>query len=335
VSEEYDPSIFCFTRKNLKMDPLANSEDAKQYFGRKEVKSKLEEKLSNEIRIEGKNDTMFYGESGTGKTQTLLFAKEFLKKNYKGKMYSVYVECTGLSAKSFVNFYAEIIRKLTTKFITDTMIECYLKLDDELKLEHDADREKVINSFSERLDYNTDLARVMLFYRENSHREEKRYLVQRWFAGEKLQAKEKMELGVIKDNSNADSALQTLIGIFKMNVIAHKGEKMIVLMLDEMENVKAATGQEWIHAFRQLLEAKSLAMLLCGQVESMEELYLFRDEAVKSRFPANAQVELPAFPTDDEIKDFVRDFIQYMPKQDCKPSIKERVQKYSKLTKET
>jgi len=317
------------------MRPLENPDDAKRYFGRSEIKSQLEQKLTNEIRKEGANHTIFYGEAGSGKTQTLMYAKEFLNEKYKGEMYTFYVKCPGLADKNLVNLFGELIRKLTTKFITDTMIKCYQTLDEELKLEHDTDREKVINAFSERLDHNSDLARVMLFYRENSHKEEKRYLVQRWFAGEKLSTKDKSEIGVIKDNSYVDSAIQTFVGILKMNLIAHKGEKMIVMMLDELENAKQAGGQEWPHFFRELLDSDSFAMFLCAQIETLDELTFFRDQAVKSRFPANAIIELPPFQTDQEIKEFVIDFLKYMHKQDCKPTIKEIISKITKSTQET
>ncbi len=71
---------FCLNnRQNFTIDPQVNPDDAQYYFGRTDIKERLQRQIRRSFIAPGIPKLMVWGPYGSGKTQTLYYLEYFLK----------------------------------------------------------------------------------------------------------------------------------------------------------------------------------------------------------------------------------------------------------------
>ena len=74
------PKWFCLKdRLNFTIDPQINPDDARFYFGRDDIKTRLQRQLRRAFIAPGVPKLMVWGPYGSGKTQTLFYLEHYLQ----------------------------------------------------------------------------------------------------------------------------------------------------------------------------------------------------------------------------------------------------------------
>lgn len=327
-----DPTKYCLKRFDLLLNPTANPDDSSIYAGRDNLRSQLEKRVNRAILVNQKLHTILWGPYGGGKTHTLYYIKHYLESKPVGERTpEVYaLVCPAFVRNTFVELYSAIIRELGKKFILELLHSCYDILEPQLKKKPDEERIQIIH---DRIG-NRDVAYVMLTIVRPQSDE---YLVWKWFSGEACSSGEKKTLGVLKDNSKSEDAINTFESLVRMYEIAYEGKKLLVLMIDELENLTAlrGTAADFVHGFRKMVDQTTLAIFGAATAGSVDSLPVLRNPAVKQRigFPHNF-IEIQVFTPEDAMK-----FVSALLKQ-LRPAgadVPKRMQecKRKKITSET
>lgn len=327
-----NPEKYCLKRFDLLLNPTSNPEDSAIYAGRDDLRTQLEKRVNRAILVNQKLHTILWGPYGGGKTHTLYYIKHYLESNPVGQRKpEVFVlVCPAFVKNTFVELYSAIIRELGKKFILELLRNCYEILEPNLKKKPDEERIQIIH---EKIG-NRDVAYAMLTIMRPQSDE---YLVWKWFSGEACSSGEKKTLGVLKDNSKSEDAISTLESIVRMYEIANEGKKLLVLMIDELENLTAlkGTAQDFIHGFRKMVDQTTLAIFGAATAGSVDSLPVLRNPAVKQRigFPHNF-IEIQPF-TPEGAKKFVSALLKQI--RPANTDLAKRIEecKRKKLTSET
>ena len=326
-----DETSYGLIKPSFQLDPQL---DSNIFVGRDDVKSKLDDRLKRSMPTKSAMHTMIYGDFGAGKTHTLNYAARFLAEQ-KLDVLPIFVGSPRIDEKSDPSdLYRSIILAMSTSNIFSIFVKIFDSIQDRIKETQDLyKRVDVIDEVIR----NRDLSFVL--YRYITSRPAEDFLVAKWLSGEKLSAKEKGTLQVMQDNSDPNTAIQTLISLLTLFKTISK--KYVLLLLDEMEtleNLPSRKQRDFESFLRQLVGQDTyIAVMIAftirgGAVE--QSLPMFQPtSAVGTRvgYPQN-YIELKEFDDPERMKTFVRELIAAL--RDPKADIKTLCKKAKSRTKE-
>ena len=266
---------------------------------------------------------LFWGIYGGGKTHTLFH----IAKELEGMMpvYAVYVECPSVPKRStFLHLYHEGIM---TGFGRDYICELFQNLLESVGLmQHDKLRAKLAEELADE-DLGRAVAALLGFT------EEKRLAFWRYISGVTVPPRDLDGLGQTQDLTDAEPARLASIIITIGKVVKKLRKQTVVLVLDELDRLKAVTdefaGSTFQTAFQKLMDQnqKDVAVLMSSSADGLRELPdVFGGERgpVLSRI-GHGLVEIPEIDAVREIDDFIKAIIKHVRRDDV--DFKEKVAK--------
>ncbi|MBI3842153.1 MAG: DUF2791 family P-loop domain-containing protein, partial [Thaumarchaeota archaeon] len=261
---------YCLGRKNFQLNPK-NPEDSNIFAGREALKNQLKKRVTR-ARVSGaKLNTLLYGTYGGGKTHTLYYIQKLLKeKEIAGKSVDCYLfPYPTVTKGNFVDFYEEIMKNLGDNFVFETIIKCYDELEKSLSLAGKDLKDK-IDLINERIK-NRDLTKILM---DKIRLVENDDLIWKWLQGKPCSPAEKKALGVTDDNSTPNNAIKTLEGFVKMYEKGNKEQRILVLLVDELEHLDdiKGEGRDITNGFRMICDQESLGFICGYYAASLENM---------------------------------------------------------------
>ena len=302
---------FCLKeRLNFTIDPQINPDDACFYFGRDDIKTRLQRQLRRAFIAPGVPKMMVWGPYGSGKTQTLFYLERYLKtdtpSSCRGVPHTLYVavEMRGNSTASHLHMQLmETIGKQTVAGWVRQLFDRVSNLD--TALEELAD------------DLNTALALKELRAAGDST-----FVAWRWLTGQSLKIGELSSLSLTRNLGQVGAGdlvnAVTAIG----NLASRVGEKLIFLLdeLEELHNVRAGDASESIHQyFRRLAEPAnaSVGFLVGFRADVLDDAPpILRRGDIMGRVGPGNYVDIPPLPAVSDVKTFVSELLRNLVDQD-------------------
>jgi len=306
---EINPEYYGLDRFDLLLNPIENF---KIYAGRKDLIANLEKKIDKSFKTGSAMHTVLWGPYGTGKTHTLYYIANYIeRKGYSLKI--IHITCPSLEDGSVIDLYQAIMFGIGKKTLYDIFQKIWNKayaVFESKGAKTDIEKVEVIHSYVD----HRDLAAVILYLQKPSTIE---HYAWKWATGEKCSAKEKEELGVIKDNSDSKDAIKTLIKLIEiyMQMFEKDGKKgLFILMLDELENLQPlGEAFDFIELFRRLAECREyFVMLLAYTAAAAEAVPVLNVGAVQQRlgYPDN-YISIDAF-NQENAKNFISELFRLL-----------------------
>ena len=257
---------FCLNHRNsFTVDPKVNADDARFYFGRKEIGDRVKAQLRRAFVEPGVPKMLIYGSYGSGKTQTLFLVEHYLKKNrpealkHNPKIFHLDLEMGGKS--DYLDWHLQLMEALGKATVAGWIDGLFNRVQD---------RE----------------AELREIFQGANHAEAAKNLIAggalglrawRWFCGDKLRPNELEQLKVTRSlgDIGAGDTVSALTGIGRL--AERNGEKLIFLM-DEGEqfrNVKTGDSVESLHNYlRKLAETSNstVGFILAAFALTLDEM---------------------------------------------------------------
>jgi len=302
---------FCLKdRLNFTIDPQINPGDAQYYFGRDDIKERLQRQIRRSFIAPGVPKMMVWGPYGSGKTQTLFYLEHYLKtdtpSSVKGVPHTLYVTVEMRSNSTASHLHMQ----LTEALGKETVASWVRRLFDQT------------SEFDGALAELTDDPNVALALKELRAAGDRTFIAWRWLTGQSLRGTELSGLQLTRnlgevgagDLVNALSAIGNLAG--KVN------EKLIFLLdeLEELLNVKAGDAAESIHQYlRRLSEPAnaSVGFLVGFKADVFDDApaILQRGDIV-GRIGTSNYVDIPPLPAVADVKTFVGELLSNLTDED-------------------
>lgn len=291
---------FCLKdRDSFTIDPKINPDDARFYFGRNEIKTKLKAQIRRAFVDPGVPKMVIYGSFGSGKTQTLYHLQYYLQndppKSCKFKPRTVDVVLEMQSKSNHLDWHLQLMEALgkdTVAKWVDTLFNKVSNLEQLL--------EELLN------DYN--LTQAVKNLRGGG---DMPLLAWRWLSGHRLAATELQRLQLTRNlgDIGAGDMVNVLVGLGR--VAEQNGEKLIFLMdeAEEFNNIRNPDALDSVHSYlRKLAEPwNSTAGFIMSSysitIDDMPPMIIRLD--VKNRIGAINYVEIPPLPTVEDVRTFL------------------------------
>jgi len=299
---------FCLrNRVNFTIDPKISPDDARFYFGRADLKQKLEKQLRRTFVAPGTPKMMVWGPYGSGKTQTLFYLEWYL---HHEKIPSL-----SLIPRT-VNFAVEVQSKSDAASLHMQLLETLGK--------------EVVSAWIRSLfSHVTDLMVALLEICPDDPNVAKglehlraggniSLTAWRWLTGQTMTTKELEELGVTRNLAQvgAGDMAAALVSIGKL--AERNGEKLIFFIdeMEELQNVRTGDASDSIHQyFRRLSEpANSTVGFICGFMANTlsEGPRILTRPDVTSRISMNNYIEIGHLPAVQDVKTFMQEMLAHL-----------------------
>jgi len=301
---------FCLNgRESFTIDPKVNPDDARFYFGREEIKNRIKAQLRRSFVEPGVPKMVIYGSFGSGKTQTLYYLENYLKKerpeSCRYEPITIHVDLEMHYKSTHRDWHLQLLEALG-KDRTSLWVD---------KL------------FSKSADFDTELKKALADSNLASAARNLRaggaigFQAWRWFCGYKLSASELESLNVTRNlgDLGAGEMVNALVGLGKLG--ERSGEKPIFLMdeAEQMKTVKTGDETESLHNYlRKLSEPwnSTIGFIISGYaltLNDMSELMVRAD--VRTRIGENNFVEIPPLPSIRDVQIFLRELLAELVEQ--------------------
>lgn len=295
---------FCLNRReNFTIDPKVNSDDARFYFGRQEIRNRITNQLRRSFVEPGVPKMVIYGSFGSGKTQTLFHLKHYLQNERPEacRQTPKILHCD-LEMNSRSDHKAWHLQLMETLGISDvsTWIDGLFNrcqdLDTELK---DIFRNINMAKAARNLRAGGDIG----------------FLAWRWFCGYELRANELERLNVTRSLGDLGSGdlVDALVGIGRL---AERNDEKIIFLMDEAEqfrNVRTGDATESLHSYlRRLAEPSnsSVGFIIASYALTLDDMAELLTRAdVRTRIGENNFIEIPPLPTIQDVRNFLRELL--------------------------
>lgn len=311
---------FCLKdRLNFTIDAQVNRDDAKYYFGRPEIKERLQRQIRKAFIAPGIPKLMIYGPYGSGKTQTLFYLEHYLKtsppNSLKGVPHTLYLTVEMRSSSDAAHLHMQMMEALGK----ETVARWVRKL------------------FEQTSDLNTELAtltkspNVPLALKELRAGGESSFVAWRWLTGQTLKPGELSGLQLTQNlkDVGAGDLVDTVVAIGNLAVLV--GEKLIFLIdeFEELQNVKVGDTAESIHQYlRRLAEPAnaSVGFIIGFKADVIDDApQVLRRGDITGRIGPSNYMDIPALPAVSDVKTFVSELLRNLTDEDCvKQRIKEK-----------
>jgi len=299
------PKWFCLkNRLNFTIDPQINSEDARYYFGRNDIKERLQRQLRRSFVAPGIPKMMVWGPYGSGKTQTLFYLEHYLKtetpNSCNGVPHTLYVTIEMRSNSAASHLHMQLMEALGK----DVVAGWVRKLFDQV-----SNLDTAIGEFV--ADPN-----IVLALKELRAAGDSTFVAWRWLTGQSLKTTELSELSLTRNlgEVGAGDLVNALVAVGSLaNEI---GEKLIFLLdeLEELQNVRAGDASESIHQyFRRLADPAnaSVGFLIGFKADVLDDApQILQRGDVVGRIGTSNYVDIPPLPAVADVQVFVRELLR-------------------------
>lgn len=297
---------FCLNnRQNFTIDPQVNSQDAQYYFGRDDIRQRLQKQIRHSFIAPGIPKIMVWGPYGSGKTQTLFYLDYFLKTNppnsLKGTPHTIYLTVEIKANATASNLHVQLMEGLGKDAVSKWVKTLF---------DTPGDFGEVIKEVVEQ-DPNLFLALKELRSPGDSS-----FAAWRWLTGQDLRPGELSSLGLTRNLGEVGS-IDLVKGLVAVGNLASKvGEKLIFLVdeLEQLLNVKTGDATESIHHYvRKLAEPTnaSVGYLFGFKADVLDEApELLRRPDIQSRIGSSNYIDIPTLPAISDVKRFMQELLK-------------------------
>jgi len=299
------PKWFCLKdRLNFTIDPQINPDDARFYFGRDDIKTRLQRQLRRAFIAPGVPKLMVWGPYGSGKTQTLFYLEHYLQtdtpSSCQGVPHTLYVTVEMRSNSTASHLHMQLMETLGK----ETVASWVRRLFDQ------------VPNLDAALQELTDDPNIALVLKELRAAGNSTFVAWRWLTGQSLKTGELSGLSLTRNlgDVGAGDLVNVLVSIG--NLASKVGEKLIFLLdeLEELQNVKAGDASESIHQyFRRLAEPAnaSVGFLIGFKADVFDDSpqILQRGDIMGRVGPSN-YVDIPPLPAVSDVKAFVSELLK-------------------------
>lgn len=295
---------FCLKdRLNFTIDPQINRDDARYYFGRDDIKNRLQRQLRRAFIAPGVPKLMVWGPYGSGKTQTLFYLEHFLKtqtpSSANGVPHTLYVTIEMRSNSNAGYFHMQLMEALGK----ETVSAWVRKLFDQT-----SDLDKTLGQL-------TDDLNIALALKELRAAGDSTFIAWRWLTGQALRGSELsgMKLTRSLGELGAGDLANALITVG--NLAGQVNQKLIFLLdeLEQLQNVKAGDAAESIHQYlRRLAEPAnaSVGFLIGFKADVLDEAAeILRRPDIMGRIGTSNYLDIPPLPAIRDVKTFVGELL--------------------------
>lgn len=297
---------FCLNnRQNFTIDPQINPEDAQYYFGRNDIKERLQKQIRRAFIAPGIPKLMVWGPYGSGKTQTLYYLEYYLKTqppaSAKGTPRTLYVTIEMRGNSNAAHLHMQLMEALGK----NTVAAWVRRLFDEVK-----DFDRVL------LEQANNDSNIFLALKELRATGESPFVAWRWLTGQVLKTNELSSLQLTRNlgEVGAGDLVEVLVAVG--NLAGRVGEKMIFLIdeLEELQNVKPGDAAESIHQYlRRLAEPAnaSVGFLIGFKADVLDDAPpILRRGDIVGRVGSSNYIDIPPLPAVADVKKFIRELLR-------------------------
>lgn len=291
---------FCLKdRPSFTIDPQINPDDARFYFGRDDIKTRLEQQLRRAFITPGVPKMMVWGSYGSGKTQTLFYLEHYLKTqtpdSCSGVPHTLYVPAEMRSNSTANHFHMQLMEALGKETVAGWVRRLF---------------DQTTNLEGSLQDLGPD-PNIVLALKELRAGGDSSLIAWRWLTGQSLRSTELNQLGLTRNlgDVGAGDLVNALVAVG--NLAAEVGEKLIFLLdeLEELINVRAGDAAESIHQyFRRLSERAnaSVGFIVGYRADVIDEApSILRRGDIVGRIGSGNYVEIPPLPAVSDVKAFL------------------------------
>ena len=297
---------FCLNnRQNFTIDPQVNPDDAQYYFGRNDIKQRLQKQIRRAFIAPGIPKLMVWGPYGSGKTQTLYYLEYYLKtqppNSAKGTPCTLYVTVEMRGNSNAAHLHMQLMEALGK----NTVAAWVRKLFDEVK-----DFDKVL------LELANNESNIFLALKELRATGEAPFVAWRWLTGQVLKTNELSSLQLTRNlgEIGAGDLVEVLVAVG--NLADKVGEKLIFLIdeFEELQNVKAGDAAESIHQYlRRLAEPAnaSVGFLIGFKADVLDDApSILRRGDIVGRIGSSNYIDIPPLPAVADVKKFIKELLR-------------------------
>ncbi len=308
---------FCLKdRSNFTIDPQINSADAQYYFGRDDIKQRLQKQIRRSFIAPGVPKLMVWGPYGSGKTQTLFYLEHYLKtdtpSSARGEPHTLYVTVEMRSNSTASHLHMQLMEELGKETVSNWV----RKLFDET-----SDLDQALRKLA-------DDPSIALALKELRAAGDSTFVAWRWLTGQKLKANELSGLQLTRNLGEVGAGDLVNVMVAIGNLASRVNQKLIFL-LDEMEellNVKAGDAAESIHQYlRRLAEPAndSVGFLIGFKADVLDDApAILRRGDIAGRIGKSNYVDIPPLPAVADVKAFIRELLRHLTEES---SVRQRI----------
>lgn len=296
---------FCLNdRLNFTIDPQINPADARFYFGRDDIKKRLQRQLRRSFIAPGVPKIMVWGPYGSGKTQTLFYLEHYLKTDTPSSCPGVprthYVTVEMRSKSTASHLHMQLMEVLGKETVAGWVRRLFEK----------------VSSLNAALQEMVDDPNIALALKELRASGESTFVAWRWLTGQSLKTSELSSLSLTRNlgEVGAGDLVNVLVAIG--NLAGEVGEKLIFLLdeVEELQNVRTGDASESIHQyFRRLAEPAnaSVGFLVGFKADVLDDApEMLRRGDVQGRIGTSNYIDIPPLPAVSNVKTFVSELLQ-------------------------
>ena len=295
---------FCLKdRLNFTIDPQINPADAGFYFGRDDIKKRLQRQIRRAFIAPGIPKMMVWGPYGSGKTQTLFYLEHYLKADTptscRGVPHTLYVTVEMRSNSKASDLHLQLMESLGKKAVSGWVRQLF---------------DQVVNLDAALGELTDDLniARALAELRAAG---DTTFAAWAWLSGQPLKTSELASLSLTRNLGviGAGDLVNALVAIG--NLADRAGEKLIFLLdeLEELQNVKAGDASESIHQyFRRLAEPAnaSVGFLIGFKADVFDDSpQILQRGDITGRVGTSNYVDIPPLPAVSDVKTFLSELL--------------------------
>lgn len=296
---------FCLkNRQNFTIDPQVNAQDSQYYFGRDDIRERLQKQIRRSFIAPGIPKMMVWGPYGSGKTQTLFYLEYFLKTqppiSAKGTPHTLYLTIEVRSNATAANFHMQLMEALGKEVVSKWVRSLF---------DATSEFDKALSDLTEQ-DPN-----IFLALKELRATGESSFTAWRWLTGQVLKPAELNAMGMTRNLGEVGSTdlVNALVSIG--NLASKVNEKLIFLVdeLEQLQNVKTGDATESIHHYlRKLAEPAnaSVGFLFGFKADVLDDApEMLRRPDIQGRIGSSNYMDIPPLPAIADVKTFMRELL--------------------------
>lgn len=299
------PKWFCLKdRLNFTIDPQINPADARFYFGRDDIKTRLQRQLRRAFIAPGVPKIMVWGPYGSGKTQTLFYLEHYLKTDTPGSCHGVphtlYTTVETRSNSTASHLHMQLMETLGKETVAGWVRQLF-------------DQVSNLDAALEKL---TDDLNIALALKELRAAGDSTFIAWRWLTGQSLKTSELSGLSLTRNLGQVGAGDLVNAVVAVGNLASRVGEKLIFLLdeLEELQNVRAGDAAESIHQyFRRLAEPAnaSVGFLIGFRADVFDDApQVLQRGDIMGRVGTSNYVDIPPLPAVSDVKTFVSELLK-------------------------
>jgi hypothetical protein len=298
---------FCLNdRETFTIDPKVNHADSRFYFGRDQLRDRMNKQVGRAFIDPQVPKMMIYGSYGSGKTQTLHYLAYVLTNNTpkscKGKPHVVHLDIEVQSKSMADQWHLQMMESLGMATVQSWVQALFSKSSN-----FEQDVSKIAG------DQNLAMA-----FKELRGGGELAFSAWRWLAGAKLSPRELVEIKVTR--SLVDVGVGDMVAALQaIGNLARAIDLCLIFFIDEMEelnNIKQGDAAESWHQYTRKLadnSNSSVGFIIGFKAETVDEApkMLIRSDII-SRLSKMNMIDLETLAAPANVKTFVEEMLAHL-----------------------